>query len=402
MRKLSTRSWVLVTSLALLVTVSAASAARMLAKQRPIRDSGGCAFPDGLSYCRMARSLAGRRPFNQRPLVPLAARTARAITNVNLVSSFRIVAVAGLLLTLGALAALGYVISLRAGTSRRHAVAIALVAAALWFVTPFALRFSLTAPVLTDELATALAIAWLALLFAAGSRRWTWVFAPMVAVLATAARETAFAVIAVTCVVAAALRVIERRDAYLSVGAAALTAVFDVTRPFKPSSYDALSSWAKWLGKWFDTPRATFTALLMGVGFAALALLPGVVSGATKAVSHPRYVYALLPAAIVPLFLATFGGADVARLSSAATPVLSLLLAFYLVLVARTEQILILAAGAAIYIRGWHLFGEVVRSDAGYVAYFFGRTTFETETLVALAVIAVALVVSNRRVLPVR
>lgn len=397
MRAFSIRSWVLITSFALLAVVSATSAVSMLARQQPIRDSGGCAFPDGLSYCRMARGLAGRKPFNQRPLVPLAARSTRAITDLNLVSSFRIVAVAGLLLTLGALAALGYVISLRAGTSRRHAVAIALAAPALWFVTPFALRFALTAPVLTDELATALAITWLALLFAPWRRRWTWVLAPMAAVLATLSRETAFVTIAATCVVAGALRVIARRDAYLNVGAAALAAVFDVTRPFQPSSYDALSSWAKWLGRWFDAPRASITALLMGVGFAVAALLPGVVSRVTRAVPQPRYVGVLLPAAVVPLFLATFGGVDVARLGSAATPVLSLLLAFYLVLVARTGQILIVAVGAAIFIRGWHPFREVARSQPGYVAHFFGRTTFGTATLVALAAVAAAVVVSNRR-----
>jgi hypothetical protein len=397
MRALSIRSWTLISSLALLVGVSAASAVSMVARQRPLREAGGCAFPDGLSYCRIARGLVGRQPFNQRPLVPLAARATRAMTDMTLVSSFRIVAIAGLLLTLGALAGLGYVISLRAGTSRRHAVAIALVAPALWFVTPFALRFVLTAPVLTDELATGLAITWLALLFAPRRGRWTWLLAPVVAVAATLSRETAFVTIAATCVVAGALGVIARRDACLSAGAAALAAIVDVTRPFKASSYDALSAWAKWLGRWFDAPRASIVALLMGVSFGVVALLPGVISRVMKAVPRPRYVGALLPAAVVPLILATFGGVDVARLSSAATPVLSLLLAFYLVLAASTEQILIIAVGAAIFIRGWHPFGVVARSQPGYIAYFFGRTTFGTWTLVALGVVAVGLVGSNRR-----
>jgi hypothetical protein len=99
--------------------------------------------------------------------------------------------------------------------------------------------------------------------------------------------------------------------------------------------------------------------------------------------------------------MATFGGADVARLSSAATPVLSLLLAFYLVLVARTGQIFIIVTGAAIFIRGWHLFGQVVRSEPGYIAYFFGRNTFGTAMLVALAVVAIGVVVSNRLPVPV-
>jgi hypothetical protein len=64
--------------------LSAASAVSTLLRQRPLRDSGGCAFPDGLSYCRIALGLAGRRPFNQRPLVPLAARATRARTLIAL------------------------------------------------------------------------------------------------------------------------------------------------------------------------------------------------------------------------------------------------------------------------------------------------------------------------------
>ena len=50
-----------------------------------------------------------------------------------------------------ALAAVGYVLSRRAGTGRRPAIAIAVAAPSLWFATPFELRFALTTPALTDE-----------------------------------------------------------------------------------------------------------------------------------------------------------------------------------------------------------------------------------------------------------
>jgi hypothetical protein len=300
-------------------------------------------------------------------------------------------------LTVGALAALGYELSRRAGTSRRRAIAIAVAAPALWFATPFALRFALTAPALTDALATGLTVAWLALLFAAPRRRWLWALAPAAAVLATTAREAAFLTIAATCVAAVALRAISRRDAYFNVAASALAFGFDITRPFKPSGFDATSDWAGWLRRWFDTPHAMLAALLTGVGFAAVALLPVVVRRAMTAVPQPRYIGALLPAALVPIVLSTFAGADVGRLSSAATPVLSLVLAFYLVLVASATQVVLLAVATGIFIRQWSLFEVIPRTEHGYRTYFYGVKDFGTATLVFLAVVAAAITLLDLR-----
>ena len=255
----------------------------------------------------------------------------------------------------------------------------------------------MTTPALTDELATGLTVAWLALLFAAGRGRWLWTLAPAAAILATTAREAAFVTIAATCVAAVALRAISRRDAYFNVAASALALAFDLTRPFKSSGFDATRDWVHWGRRWIDTPRATLAALLTGVGFAALALLPGVVRRVMKAVPQPRYVGALLPAALVPIVLSTFAGADVGRLSSAATPVLSLVLAFYLVLVANTAQVLLLAVAAGIFIRQWSLFEVIPRTEHGYRTYFYGVDDFGAATLALLAVVAAAIIVLDVR-----
>jgi len=321
-----------------------------------------------------------------------------AATGLKLVAGFRAVAIAGLALTAGALAALGYVLALRAGVSRRQGRAIALVAPALWFGTPFALRFDLTAPVLTDSLATGIAVMWLALLLVPWRRRWWWVLAPVAAVLATTAREAAFLTIATTCIAAVALRVIARRDAAVNIGASALALAFDLTRPFKTPGSDALTDWGKWLARWFDTPRAMLAALLMGVGFAGFAMLPSGVRRVMRRVEHPRYLAALLPAALVPILLSTVGGADVGRLSSAATPVLSLMLAFYLVLVASTAQIVLLTVAAGIVIGQWNPFGVVPRTEHGYRIYFYGADHFGATTLAILVVIAAAVALLDHRV----
>jgi len=138
-------------------------------------------------------------------------------------------------------------------------------------------------------------------------------------------------------------------------------------------------------------------ALLMGVGFAVVVLLPGVVRRVMRAVSEPRYIGVLLPAAIAPVVVSTFAGADVGRLSSAATPALSLLLAFYLVLVADTAQIVLVSVAAGIFIRQWHLFGVIPRTEFGYRTYFYGVNEFGVAALAVLAVVAVAVMALDRR-----
>ena len=81
-RALSVRSSVLVLAFAVLVVLSSAAAVSMLKRQKPVTKNGACPFPDGISYCDMARGALGRHPYSYRPLVPLAAEfTCRSISN---------------------------------------------------------------------------------------------------------------------------------------------------------------------------------------------------------------------------------------------------------------------------------------------------------------------------------
>ena len=98
-RAWSARSSVLAVALAVLVVLGLAAAVAMLERQKPVTKNGACPFPDGISYCDMARGALGRHPYSYRPLVPLAARVTRAVTDLKLIASFRVVAIAGLLLT---------------------------------------------------------------------------------------------------------------------------------------------------------------------------------------------------------------------------------------------------------------------------------------------------------------
>ena len=125
---------------------------------------GGCAFGDSRSYCAMALGHLGRHPFSDRPLVPFLVRISRAVTGGSLLRNFEVFSVLGFALTAVALGALAYVIASRTGAEPR--AVIAGVAIGLWSVTPFALRFSLAAPVFTDSMGTGLTVSWLALFFA--------------------------------------------------------------------------------------------------------------------------------------------------------------------------------------------------------------------------------------------
>jgi hypothetical protein len=149
---------VLLVATALFGSVVVVASIAMLANQRAIRNSNGCAFEDGISYCAQASGKIGTAPFTYRPLVPFAARIVRAVSDWSLVGSFQFVAACGFVLTIGGLAALARGTALRSGVAPGQAFGAVL----LWIPTPYALRFVLTAPTFVDELATGLAVTWLA------------------------------------------------------------------------------------------------------------------------------------------------------------------------------------------------------------------------------------------------
>ena len=77
--------------------------------------------------------------------------------------------------------------------------------------------------------------------------------------------------------------------------------------------------------------------------------------------------------------------------------VLSLVLAFYLVLVSSAVQVLLLAVATGVFIRQWSLFQVIPRTEHGYRTYFSGVNDFGAPTLALLAVVAAAVIVLDLR-----
>src|SRR5205823_5891851 len=116
-------------------------------------------------------------------------------------------------------------------------------------------------------------------------------------------------------------------------------------------------------------PRDTLVQLLMGSGLGLLALLPTVLVRLGFSLQQSRYIYALLPAALVPAVLALFSGGDLPRLSSPASPFLALVLALYVVRLASATQIVLLTAAMSLILENWHPFDVVARAPWSYVLY---------------------------------
>ena len=377
---------------ALFGSVTAVASVAMLVRQRALLNFNGCAFPDGVSYCAQARGHIGTAPFSYRPLDPLAARIVRAVSGWDLVGSFQFVAACGFVLTVCALAALARGTALRSGVAPREAWFIAFAAVLLWIITPYALRFVLTAPVFVDELATGLAVTWLAVFFARG-RPLSWVLAPVLATLATLAREVGIATVTVTCVTAVILRIVPLRHAVVNCVAAGGAFAFDLSRPHLPQPANSPSMAWEITEKWLHNPHQTLAALLMGTGLVLFALLPTTVVRTRRTLTDTRYVSALVPTAAVLVVSSPFLGRELPRFSSGATPIFCLLLAFYLVLIADTLRIVLLTAASFVFLHEWKIFGTVPRTHRGYAQYFYGRTVFHLAVILVLVAIGVVLTV---------
>ena len=383
---------VLLGATALFGSVVVVASVAMLANQRAIRNSKGCAFEDGISYCAQATGKIGTAPFTYRPLVPFAARIVRAVSDWSLVGSFQFVAACGFLLTICSLAALARGTALRSGVAPRQAWLIAFGAVLLWISTPYALRFVLTAPTFVDELATGLAVTWLAVFFARG-RLLVWVVAPVLAILATLAREVGIATVGVTCLTAVILRLVPLRHAVVNCVAAAGAFVFDLSQPHLPHPANSPSMAWEITEKWIRFPHQALSALLMGTGLVLFALTPFAVVRTRRALADPRYVSALVPTAVVLVVSSAFLGRELPRFSSVATPILCLLLAFYLVLVADALRVVLLTAAAFVFLQEWMIFDVVPRTHHGYAQYFYGRETFHLGIILLFVAIGAVLAV---------
>ncbi len=379
-----------------LALATAAALVVMLFRQRAITALGGCGTGDGLNYCAVANGRTAKWPFSHRPLVPLVARLIHLVSHLSVPHSFLVVALAGFVLAAVTTAALGGILAERAGLDRRRTRWVAIAASAAWAVSPFGLRFALLSPVLTDGLATALLVSWLVVAIRPPSGRYALVAAPLLAFLATLARETSAATIVLTCVVAFACHVVPVRTAIASGGAALLAFVFDVTRPARPNARYVHDAWHSSLSYWSRHPGATTHALLMGVGVALIALLPTTIIRLRRRMDEPEVLAPLLTAMVVPILLSA-GGLDLPRLSSPAAPIGSAVLAVYAVGIGgRTRTLVLLAIGTA-FLFEWRIFGVIARTQKGYTGYFLGRRSFGAVSLTLVAALVVALLVIDAR-----
>jgi hypothetical protein len=79
--------------------------------------------------------------------------------------------------------------------------------------------------------------------------------------------------------------------------------------------------------------------------------------------------------------------------SSVARPILCLLLAWYLVLVADAVGVVLLTAAAFVFLHEWKIFDVIPRTHRGYAQYFYGREAFHVSIILMLVAIGAVLAV---------
>ena len=195
---------------------------------------GGCVGIDGASYCRMAKGGVGHLPFSRRPLDPALVRL---LHYGSVMARFRLVAVVGVLLAVIAVAVLARRTAAALGTRPARQDAAALLAGSLVALLPNGFHEAVFFPVLNDNLAVGLGLAWAACLTAGVRRRqWWWAAAPVGALAVLAREEWALPIVIGSCAVIW-LGPERRRAATWSITLAVFALAFDLTRPHVGINY---------------------------------------------------------------------------------------------------------------------------------------------------------------------
>lgn len=150
---------------------------------QPETISPPCAFGDGTAYCAAAEGEQVAPPFNQRPVAPALA----AALPWSVVTSFRFLSIASLVVIAGAGAVLSLRIATRCAVAQRERRAIAPLIVSAVVVIPHGLRMAWSVPTMVDQASLAAGLIW-AVLFTdrRAAIRWCSVAA---ALLATGTRE---------------------------------------------------------------------------------------------------------------------------------------------------------------------------------------------------------------------
>ena len=155
-RGFGTRSILVVA--ALLVAAAVLAVAVYTTHPESIRPA--CSFPDGESYCAIARGEHGKRPFSRRVGTPAVAH----VLPGSLDGQFRAIALVSLAISAVCSALLARRLARRMGVvDGRTLAATGTAAAAAVLIMPHGLRLALSVPILTDEAGLAVGLVWILL-----------------------------------------------------------------------------------------------------------------------------------------------------------------------------------------------------------------------------------------------
>jgi hypothetical protein len=174
--------------------LTAASAAYVVAFGQHVSWNHGCG-DDGLEYCSMVLGIPVIDPYSRRLLAPWLVRLLTTDLD-QLPAAFFLMNLVGLVVVALGAGLLTHRLAVLLRARQARARWAGLLAASLLILSPMGFAFVSYYPVLVDDVAAALAIAWLLCFF---SRRWFWLSLPLAAA-AVLTREPWLSVIAAIAV----------------------------------------------------------------------------------------------------------------------------------------------------------------------------------------------------------
>ena len=154
--------------LVLLVAIALADAIWALFAVHLNSALAGCLFEDGRSYCRLASGQMAAAPFNRRILAPMVVRLMHV---GSLATRFGVLDLVGMTSAVLATILLGRLLARNVGQSDRVALTVGIAGAAMFTLSPYAVRDIRYAPTLVDD--PALGLGLFALLAILTAKSWT-------------------------------------------------------------------------------------------------------------------------------------------------------------------------------------------------------------------------------------
>ncbi len=329
-----------------------------------------CEFSETEVYCRMAGRAPARSLTLWRPLSPLIARGVHAITGWDLPHSFLVPAFIGFVLAIVGTALVANALADALDLTLAARRMLIVIAVSAWLVTPFALRFWLFLPTMTDILGTGLCTLWLGLVLGR-SRHAVWL-APVVAAAAVLNREVVlpFFLIAGAVVLVTRLRswtLVVPSAAIVTLGFV-LASVTDHDHP-NPGISGTLDS----LKGSILHPFALRSVVTLTIGFALIALTPTALWRQGWRGPARTHLWVVAAAALGPFAVYLSDMQHDPRIASPATPLLCVVFACWIVSARRVTHIALGTAAFAVWAVAWKVVVAAPPTPDGYVEFFRGR-----------------------------